>query len=39
MMCLNPKFCRGANLPFFGLGPWAISEVLYMFVGVSRVSL
>ncbi len=24
MMCFNPKFCRGSNLPFFGLGPWTI---------------
>ncbi len=24
MMCCNPKFCRGPNLSFFGLGPWAI---------------
>ena len=24
MMCLNQKFRRGHNLPFFGLGPWAI---------------
>ncbi len=22
MMCLNPKFRRGPNLSFFGLGPW-----------------
>ncbi len=24
MMYFNPKFCRGHNLSFFGLGPWAI---------------
>ncbi len=24
MMCFNPKFHRGPNLTFFGLGPWAI---------------
>ncbi len=24
MMCFNPKFRRGHNLSFFGLGPWAI---------------
>ncbi len=24
MMCCNPKFCRGPNLSFFGLGPWGI---------------
>ena len=23
-MCFNPKFLRGPNLLFFGLGPWAI---------------
>ncbi len=23
-MCLNPTFCRGPNLSYFGLGPWAI---------------
>ncbi len=23
-MCFNPKFRRGHNLSFFGLGPWAI---------------
>ena len=24
MMCFNPIFIRDLNLPFFGLGPWAI---------------
>ncbi len=33
MMCCNPKFCRGPNLSFFGLGPWAIYYSWYRQIG------
>ncbi len=33
MMCCNPKFIRGPNLSFFGLGPWAIYCPWYRQIG------
>ncbi len=33
MMCFNPKICRGYNLSFFGLGPWAIYYPWYDQIG------
>ncbi len=33
-MCFNPQFCRGPNLSFFGLGPWAIIHGIAKLVNI-----
>ena len=38
MMYLNPTFCRGQNLSFFGLGPWAIIHGLAKLANISNMN-
>ncbi len=40
MMCFNPKRCRGPNLSFFNLEPWAIIiHGIAKFIGLPNMNI
>ena len=39
MIYFNPKICRGHNLSFFGLGPWAIIHGIAKFANIFIVQI